>query len=185
MNTSVPTDLYARVILDIPTRALDTTFDYAIPPELAATAQVGCCVRVEFAHRQHIGYLVKRSEVLAEGIDASAVKPIEAVLSEPYFDKAAAELAQWIAREYLAPLSEAIRLFTPPGFTPRLERDADGLWVLTQPGVGAVDDRWVFLTEEGRSFTPPAQAVKQRAIIEALRIGEMRIAELSIDISNP
>ncbi|MCL1890832.1 MAG: primosomal protein N' [Coriobacteriia bacterium] len=176
---------FARVILDIPTRALETTFDYAIPPELAKTAQVGCCVLVEFAHRQCVGYLVERMQKPSKGVDASRIKPLEAVLSEPYFDEVSAELAQWIAHEYLAPLSEAIRLFTPPGSTPRLVRDENENWQLLRAGIGAVDDRWVSLTEEGFDYEPPANAAKQRAIIEALRIGEMRVAELSVSISNP
>ena len=175
---------YARVILDIPTRALEGAFYYEIPAALYKTAQPGCCVLVDFAHRAAIGYLVEITSVLAGGVDADAIKPIQAVLSEPYFDEISARLAQWIAREYLAPLSEAIRLFTPPGSTPRLMRDEDGNWQLMRPDTSAVDDRWVRLTEAGRDYTPPANAVKQRAIIEALRIGEMRVAELAIDISN-
>ena len=176
---------YAQVILDIPTRALDTTFDYEIPPALTETAMVGSCVLVEFAHRTALGYLVRISPDLAPTVKADAVKPLLEVLSEPYFDDVSAQLALWIAREYLAPLSEAIRLFMPPGFIPRLFCDEEGLWHLVNPRVGAVDDRWVSLTQEGQSYTPPARAAKQRAILDALRIGEVRVAELALDISNP
>ena len=32
---------YASVVLDIPTRALDGAFDYAVPAALAALAEIG------------------------------------------------------------------------------------------------------------------------------------------------
>jgi primosomal protein N' (replication factor Y) len=116
---------YAQVILDIPARALDAAFDYRVPPELLGRAQVGCCVLVDFNRRPALGYLVSLSAEPRGELAPEKVKPLREVLSEPYFDTAAAELARWIADEYLAPLSEAIHLFTPPGASPRLRRFED------------------------------------------------------------
>lgn len=177
------TPLYAQVIVDIPTRALDSAFDYEVPGELRATAQAGCCVLVDFAHRPVLGYIIGLFETLKDPSTAEKIKPIKEVLSTPYFDTVSAKLAQWIAREYMAPLSETIHLFAPPGSAPKLKKDENGIWQLEHPGIGPVDDRWVTLTEEACSFEPKANAVKQRAIIEALRIGEVRVAELGLEIS--
>ncbi|MDR3316373.1 MAG: primosomal protein N' [Coriobacteriales bacterium] len=212
---------YARVILDIPARALDAAFDYEVPASLQAQgqlseqeqkqeqsqesawprgqAQVGCCVLVDFAGRPALGYIVGLGDEPAGDFDPEKIKPLRKVLSTPYFDEKAAELAAWIAREYLSPLSATIRLFTPPGSAPRLKKDEAGAWTLEQPDMGPVDDRWVSLTVgETDAADPadpadpasaviklPANAVKQRAIVEALRVGEMRIAELALEIANP
>ncbi|MDR1713782.1 MAG: primosomal protein N' [Coriobacteriales bacterium] len=176
---------YAQVVLDIATRALDSAFDYAVPPELGASVQVGCCVLVDFGSRPALGYVVGLSSLPEADVAVDKIKPLRDVLSTPWFDEVAAQLAFWIAREYLAPLSETIRLFTPPGAPPKLKRDAQGNWQLAQAAVGAVDDRWVQLTETGRDYRPPGNAAKQRAILDALRVGEMRVAELALEISSP
>ena len=69
-------------------------------------------------------------------------------------------IARWIADRYLCPLSEALRLFTPPGGTParRHGRSGDGgdVWELRRAGVGPVDDRWA-------SSSPGRRAVRARA----------------------
>ncbi|MDR3307814.1 MAG: primosomal protein N' [Coriobacteriales bacterium] len=176
---------YAQVVLDIPARALDSAFDYAVPAALAPTAAVGCCVLVDFANRPALGYITGIIPAPSTNIAAEKVKPLREVLSTPYFDEAAAALAKWIAYEYVAPLSETLHLFTPPGSSPRIKKDAGGTWQLAHPGIGPVDDRWATLTEQGRAYEPPHTAVKQRAILDALKIGEMRIAELSLSISAP
>jgi primosomal protein N' (replication factor Y) len=180
----MPSPLYAQVVLDIPTRSLDAAFDYAVPDELRKQTQIGCCVLVDFARRPSLGYVTGLSKQPSGNVDKEKVKPLREVLSTPYFDKTAAQLAHWIAHEYLAPLSETIHLFTPPGSSPRLKKDAAGIWQLEHPGVGPVDDRWVALTESGSEFTPRGNAAKQRAIIEALRISEMRVVDLALEISH-
>ncbi|NLG10946.1 MAG: primosomal protein N' [Coriobacteriaceae bacterium] len=174
---------YAQVVLDIPTRALDCAYDYLVPTGMSA--EIGCCVLVDFANRPALGYITGVSEQPDGAIDPSKIKPLKELLSTPYFDATSAQLALWIAEEYMAPLSEVLHLFTPPGSSPRIKKDANGNWQLIHPGVGPIDDRWIALTTSGRVYEPPQNAVKQRAIIEALRIGEMRVAELSLEIAAP
>ena len=172
----------AHVVVDIATRELDTPFDYLIPEEFEGI-DVGSCVLVDFANRPVVGYVV--------GVAASSthakLKPVRALLGGPYFSELAPELARWIADEYLCPLSEALRLFTPPGGTPKAVKAAadDGSgesWQLRRAGVGPVDDRWVELTEDGGSFVPGGSATTQRAVLEALSEGPVRVAELTADL---
>ncbi len=144
--------------------------------------QTGCCVQVEFAHRQCIGYVVEVSEVRESILGDLSLNEIGAVLTSPYFDETSARLAAWIAREYVSTLPDAIRLFMPPGASPKMRRMPDGTWEYQAPATRQVDDRWVRLTEEGRSFEPRKNATKQHAVISALREGEMRVAELGIEI---
>ena len=175
---------YAQVILDIPTRSLDTPFDYLIPEHLAAQTAVGCSVLVNFANRPALGYVASISEQPTSELDTSKVKALRDVLSTPFFTAKQLELAKWISREYLSPLSETIKLLTPPGSAARLKKDASGNWGLTSSQVGPVDDRWVRLSAAGQAYTLRANAVKQRAILSALQAGELRVSELGLAVQS-
>ncbi|MDR2035265.1 MAG: primosomal protein N' [Coriobacteriales bacterium] len=176
---------YAQIVLDIQTRALDSAYDYEIPLQLAGGVQVGCSVLVEFANRPALGYVVGLSGETAQGLDVSRIKPVRELLSSPLFEASSVELAFWISREYLAPLSDSIRLFTPPGGTAKLKKDTSGTWTMVHPQAGPVDDRWVYLNKTADEYKPPKNAMKQRAIIETLRFGEMRVQDLALSIENP
>lgn len=171
--------------LDIPTRALDKAYDYALPEDLRLKAQVGCSVLVDFANRPALGYIVKLSTQAPGKLDPSRIKPVRELLSTPLFDEAAIKLAFWMAHEYVAPLSDCIRLFTPPGGTAKIKKDDTGSWTMIHPQVGTVDDRWVRLSAEGEAYIPPANATKQRAVIEALRYGELRMQDLALSAESP
>ncbi|MCI2242060.1 replication restart helicase PriA [Adlercreutzia faecimuris] len=110
------------------------------------------------------------------------LKPVERVLSKPYFDEEGAACARYLAERYVAPLSACVRLFTPPGGVPRLVRNAHGGWRLEEPAVGEVDDRWATLLPAAADYVPRKNAVKQAAAIEALRRGDLRVAELALEL---
>jgi len=163
----------ARVALDIPSRELATAFDYDVPPHLEGATAVGCAVLVEFGKRRAVGHVVE----LAGSSEVTCRKPLLAVVSEPRFDEAAAELAAWIAHEYVAPLSDAVRLFLPPGSVPEVVRTAGG-WRLKEPAVTPAEERVVELVEDS-SFTPAPTAHRQRAVLDALAAGPVTTAELA------
>ena len=171
---------FASVVVDIRTRAIARAFDYGVPPALEREVRVGCCVAVDFHGRPAVGYVVGLSEEPPAGVDPARIRPVRQALSEPLFSEVAAACALWIAREYAALPSEAVRLFCPPGFVAEMRRDpATGAWALRQAEVAPADDRWVCLTPEGRTFTPRANAARQRAVVEALAAGPVRAAELA------
>lgn len=176
----------ARVILDIPTQALESAYTYALPDDME-DAQVGCAVLVPFGHRQAIGFVMGIDEHASlesmqadTGIDPKKLKAVQRVLGRSYFNQDGAACAEFLAHRYLAPLSSCVRLFTPPGGVPRMARVGGG-WQVQQPAVGEVDDRWVHLGPAAMTFTPRKNAVKQAAIIDALGKGELRVAELSAE----
>jgi len=172
----------AHVIVDVATRQLDSHFDYDVPSGLSGI-EVGSCVLVDFANRPVVGWVVG----LAETSPHARLKPIRAVLGGPYFSSVAPEVASWIAQRYICPLSEALRLFTPPGGTPRAVRVGEGeeaVWEMRRAGVGPVDDRWAQLTAAGREFVPGARATMQRAVVDALAAGPLRVAELAADLGS-
>lgn len=138
----------------------------------------------------HFGFGAQYEETSArtgfkrDSASARELKPIEQVLSKPFFDEAGAECAQYLAKRYVAPLSACVRLFTPPGGVPRIVRNSYGHWELRQPDVGEVDDRWVLLGSEAEAFTPRKNAVKQKAILDALKQGDLRVTELATEFGD-
>ena len=170
---------FARVVPDIPTRAIEGCFDYAVPAVLDDVCCVGATVLVSFGHRDVIGYVTGTAETPSEGVDRARVLNVAAVLAAPSFDETGAQLALWMAREYAAPLASCLRLMMPPGQTMRVKREDGGSWRLVVERTKAVDDRWVALTSEGRAFVPRSNASRQRRVLEALFAGPQRIAELA------
>ena len=170
--------MFASVVLDIATRALDGAFDYEVPRELEAECVVGATVLVSFSHREAVGYVVATSAQPPEGLNAARVLPVLRVLAPSAFDQVSARVAFWMAREYACPPCEALRPFLAPGQTVRVRRaSADDPWELVCQKSGPVDERWVSLAEKGGSFSPRANAVRQRAVLQALESGPMRMAE--------
>lgn len=56
-------------------------------------------------------------------------------------------------------------------------------WRLRPAAVGAVDDRWACL-EPGVAFTPSSRATAQRAVLDALSAGPVRVAELAAEMGS-
>ncbi len=149
--------------------------------------QVGCAVLVPLGGRCAVGFVVSVEDRPRDAFDEQMLKrmkPIIRVLTDPYFDEEGAACARWMADRYIAPLSSCIRLFTPPGAVPRAVRTGEGRWVVEQPAVGQVDDRWVAAGPAIEGFQPKPNAVKQQAIIEAVRAGDLRVAELAAELGS-
>ncbi|MED9960343.1 MAG: DEAD/DEAH box helicase family protein, partial [Collinsella sp.] len=180
-----PVAAYASVVLDIPTRALSEPFAYGIPRSLANEAQIGSTVLVHFGNRAAAGYIVDIAPELGDlqginALDPARIKAIEAILSKPLFTAEAARIARWMSREYVATLSECLRLFLPPGGSPRVVKGDDGVWAVERPAVKPIQNRWVMLTPEGFDYTPPKTAVRQRQLIEALQCGPVTTRDLNL-----
>ena len=183
--TPEPSSSYVSVVIDIPARALSEPFAYGVPASLGDACQVGATVLVPFGRRVEAGYVVARAETLqelpgAEALDPARIKPVRDVVAAPAFSAASAELAFWMSREYVAPLSECLRLLLPPGGAGKVVRRDDGSYAYEPPAVTPVTARWVSLTEEGRSFEPAERAVRQRQLIEALSCGPVTTRELNL-----
>ncbi|OUO18865.1 primosomal protein N' [Collinsella sp. An307] len=174
---------YASVVVDIPARAIADAFAYAVPAHLADEVELGCTVLVAFGRQMALGYVVALADALADipgtdGLASARVKPIRAVLAPPSCADLAGEMAFWMSREYVAPLAECLRLFLPPGGTPRLVRGKDGTYRVERQAVPEVHERVVALTADGQSYRPPQNAHRQRQLIEALACGPVSTREL-------
>ncbi|WP_165252177.1 primosomal protein N' [Adlercreutzia sp. ZJ304] len=170
----------AEVILDIPAQALDAPYTYLVPKD-ADDIEIGCAVLVPLGGRKAIGFVM-----LVRDIDKPErpLKPIDQVVSKPYFNAKGADCARFLASRYVAPLSVCIRLFTPPSALPRIVRLRNGGWRLEEPTIGEVDDRWVVEGPNIATFHPRKNAVKQIAVLDAVRRGDVRMAELALEYGN-
>ena len=172
---------YASVVLDIPSRALSEPFTYGVPVELADAVDVGSIVLVSFAHRDALGYVVRTAAALTDlscSIDPARVLPVRAQLGERVFTPLACETAAWISREYVASLAESLRLFLPPGGTPRLVKREDGYHV-ERPAVAEARERVVSLIPDRADYQPPKNATRQKQLLEALSCGPVSTRELN------
>ena len=94
------------------------TFTYGITPARRGQYRPGQVVWAPFGRGQQQGVILRLSETAPQGI---TIKPLgEPVAAEPALNPVQIELALWLSRHYLAPLSECVRLILPPGYGARI-----------------------------------------------------------------
>jgi primosomal protein N' (replication factor Y) len=151
-------------------RALRGPFDYR-QPEAMEDLEVGSVVRVPFGPRKLLGVVVELAatselapERLAEPIEAlEAGAPAELV-----------RLGLWVAREYCSTPSRGLRLVLPPG------TGTGGRTVRSK-----VELRAEILPAGEEALSGGGRlGVKQRAVLEALRAGEMSGTELAAAVGS-
>lgn len=178
-------NLFASVVIDIPSRALSEPFAYAVKGELALEVEPGSVVLVPFGNRPALGYVVEVAAKLdglsfSDGLDPARVKPVRDILAPASCSEFMAELSFWMSREYVASLAECLRLFLPPGGSPRLVRGEDGSYRVEAPAVPELTERVVSLAPDGLDYEPPARAARQRQLIDALMYGPVTTRELNL-----
>ncbi len=144
--------MYANVIIDRASDALDHVFTYAVPEGM--DVRVGQQVRVPLGSSRADGFVVETTEECA--LEAARVKPILGLrFAEPVILPEMMELAQWMRGRYNCNLVEALRLMLPA----EMRR-------------GGVHAR---VTRVARLVRPDAQVrgPRQREIVERLRAGDV------------
>lgn len=97
---------------------IERSFTYDIPDALRTTIRVGQLVWVPFGSRRLEGVVIG----LAETTELDETRSVEAIVyEEPLLTLQQIELAHWMARRYLAPISDCIWLFLPPGIEDKVE----------------------------------------------------------------
>ena len=151
-------------------RALRGPFDYR-RPEAMEGLEVGSVVRVPFGPRRLLG-------VVVDFADASELPPER--LAEPFEALEAGappelvELGLWVAREYCSTPSRGLQLVLPPG------TGAGGRAVRAKVELRAE------ITAAGEAALSGGErlGVRQRAVLEALREGEMSAPELAAAVGS-
>jgi primosomal protein N' (replication factor Y) len=146
-------------------RALRGPFDYRLPAAMA-DLEVGSVVKVPFGRRRVLGVVVDLAEVSALPPERLA-EPIEAL--EAGTPAELVRLGLWIAEEYCSTPSRGLQLVLPPG------TGAAGQRVRSRAELRAA------MSAAGEAALSGGErlGVKQRAVLEALRAGEMSAPELA------
>src|SRR5690349_18288336 len=153
-------------------RALRGPFDYR-RPEAMEDVGVGSVVRVPFGPRRLLGVVVEVADA-SELPPERLAEPLEAL--EAGAPPELVELGLWVAREYCSTPSRGLQLVLPPG-----------------TGTGAAGRTVRAKLELRAEILPAGEAalsggerlgVKQRAVLEALRQGEMSGGELAAAVGS-
>jgi primosomal protein N' (replication factor Y) len=153
-------------------RALRGPFDYR-RPEAMADLGVGSVVRVPFGPRRLLGVVVEVAEA-SELPPERLAEPIEAL--EAGATPELVRLGLWVAREYCSTPSRGLQLVLPPG----TGTGSAGRTVRTKTELrAAILPAGEAALEDGERLGP-----KQRAVLEALRAGEMSSGELATAIGS-
>ncbi|MBQ3426220.1 MAG: primosomal protein N' [Clostridia bacterium] len=109
--------MYAEVIVNHPSRAIDRVFDYAVPDELAKEIRSGTRVIVPFSkgNGEREGYVLRVKDSTDYTGGAKAIKRIAS--DEAAFHESMVPLIEFMRSRYLATYSEIARVMIPTGTT--------------------------------------------------------------------
>lgn len=147
-------DLYAGVIVDVRSDAVNRVFQYRVPTSLQETIEIGHRVLVPFGRRKLEAYVVELSSDLQ--IEEAKLRDIIELLDpEPIILPTLVELAMWMEQTYVGLLSEALQYMLPPAYRYGKER------------VGTKTAQYVRLLEKDPQLRSNAKA--QRRVVEILQ----------------
>jgi primosomal protein N' (replication factor Y) len=149
-------DKYPEVVVDISHLPVDQAFHY-LPPGSLQDLQPGTRVIVPFGKKTVPGWVVGFSAP-PPGV---SLRPIESAADgEPDFSPEMLGLARWMADYYIHPLSEMLRLMSPPGRPARQVKRPPAGGGMTPAG------------RPGRLVLNAEQAAALREIETAIRAGD-------------
>jgi len=146
-------------------RALRGPFDYRLPAAMAEL-EVGSVVRVPFGRRRALGVVVELAETSALPPERLA-EPLEAL--EAGVPPELVRLGLWVAAEYCSTPARGLQLVLPPGTGSGGQRVRTRTELRAELAAGGEEA----LAGGGRL------GARQRAVLEALRSGEMSAGELA------
>ncbi|MBE9064674.1 DEAD/DEAH box helicase, partial [cf. Phormidesmis sp. LEGE 11477] len=114
--------MWAEVLVDAP-GAADRAFDtyiYRVPSELAVSS--GDIVAVPFGAQQVGGIVIRMLSDLPNYVSAEAIKPIESIINNTFFNKGYWQLLIRVEDYYQTPLIRIVRAALPPGLLSRSQR---------------------------------------------------------------
>ncbi|NDI33471.1 primosomal protein N' [Chengkuizengella sediminis] len=113
--------MYARVIVDVPSKQTNRPFDYKVPPSLTDWVEIGSRVAVRFGPRMIQGFVIGLLE--ESEVDDRKMKSIENVLDlQPPLTQELVKLAKWISRKYLCNEITALQVMLPGALKAKYEK---------------------------------------------------------------
>lgn len=156
-------ELYAQVILDIISDAVDRPYQYSVPPHLREMVQPGCRVLVPFRSSKASAFVIS----LGGEKGVHALRDIMAVPEpEPVLTPEMLQLSDWLSGYFYNRRIEAIRLCLPPGS--RLEA---GSALETGSAAGTIFEDYVLPQVERSVLLAESLRLSKRALRQSLLLG--------------
>ncbi|WP_214269308.1 primosomal protein N' [Staphylococcus pseudoxylosus] len=106
--------MIAKVIVDIPSKSVDFTFDYIIPTRLQSMVQVGMRVIVPFGPRTIQGYVMQVTEQPDGNIDIAKLKEIKEIQDiKPELTEELIQLTEWYNNYFVTKRISMLEVMLP------------------------------------------------------------------------
>ncbi|MEY8599289.1 primosomal protein N' [Staphylococcus shinii] len=106
--------MIAKVIVDIPSKSVDFTFDYIIPLRLQSMLQVGMRVIVPFGPRTIQGYVMKVTDKPDGNIDTAKLKEIKEIQDiKPELTEELIQLTEWYNNYFVTKRISMLEVMLP------------------------------------------------------------------------
>ncbi len=113
--------MFAKVIVDVPSKQTDRAFDYIIPAHLESWVEVGSRVGVPFGPRVIQGFVVETGN--ETHTEPHKLKKIDHVLDlTPPLTPELVQLARWMSRKYICHEITALQAMVPGALKAKYER---------------------------------------------------------------
>ncbi|MEB8096559.1 primosomal protein N' [Staphylococcus xylosus] len=106
--------MIAKVIVDIPSKSVDFTFDYIIPSRLQSMVQVGMRVIVPFGPRTIQGYVMQVTDKPDDNIDIAKLKEIKEIQDiKPELTEELIQLTEWYNNYFVTKRISMLEVMLP------------------------------------------------------------------------
>lgn len=106
--------MIAKVIVDIPSKSVDFTFDYIIPTRLQSMVQVGMRVIVPFGSRTIQGYVMQVTDKPDGNIDIAKLKEIKEIQDiKPELTEELIQLTEWYNNYFVTKRISMLEVMLP------------------------------------------------------------------------
>ncbi|SCT74041.1 primosomal protein [Staphylococcus xylosus] len=106
--------MIAKVIVDIPSKSVDFTFDYIIPTRLQSMVQVGMRVIVPFGPRTIQGYVMQVTDKPDGNIDIAKLKEIKVIQDiKPELTEELIQLTEWYNNYFVTKRISMLEVMLP------------------------------------------------------------------------
>ncbi|MCG5103541.1 primosomal protein N' [Oceanobacillus alkalisoli] len=159
----------AKVIVDVPSAAIDQTFDYEIPDRYTQVLTPGMRVIVPFGPRKIMGFVVE----ITDTSSFTKLKPIEEVLDVvPVLTKELLDLGKWLAHHTLSLSIVALQVMLPQVLKSKYKKEISRLSeeTLSEELEDLFQGRGVIPFEEFE-----ASALSYQILKKAIEAGEVQI----------
>lgn len=115
--------MIAKVIVDIPSKSVDFTFDYVIPKRLAAFVQIGVRVVVPFGPRTVQGYVMDIQSHPDQDIDETKLKEIKEVQDiQPELTSELIQLSAWMSNYHVTKRISVLEAMLPSAIKAKYQK---------------------------------------------------------------